>query len=221
MYLTQSQIFICIQCTHFVAAILLMRRESQLWGLCSMLALLCTVLIGATDLLVTIFPACKSTPCSQKFFWWPSGSSILKELIIQVTPSFPEKNISVYSGVFRKLSYWNHILEFLDAYIYTTIFHEDEDWNSENKQKSSLWKIYFSKLMFPRRKAFIYFLTVKLWVRTLTGVLCLFSCVVICISQWYILTMIRWHYECDCTHTQVKKLKIVAPRATLTLVHST
>lgn len=32
------------------------------------LSLLCTVLIGATDLLFTIFPVCKSTLDSQKFF---------------------------------------------------------------------------------------------------------------------------------------------------------
>ena len=66
-------------------------NEEKLWGLGCMLVLLCTMLIGAADLLFTIFPACKSTPGSQKFFWWPPGSNFLEELIIQVTPSFPEK----------------------------------------------------------------------------------------------------------------------------------
>lgn len=56
-----------------------------------LLLLLCTVLIGATDLLFTIFPVCKSTLDSQKFFCWPSGSHFLKEFSIQMTPSFPEK----------------------------------------------------------------------------------------------------------------------------------
>lgn len=61
-----------------------------------LLLLLCTVLIGATDLLFTIFPVCKSTLDSQKFFCWPSGSHFLKEFSIQMTPSFPEKKNSLF-----------------------------------------------------------------------------------------------------------------------------
>lgn len=122
-----------------------------------LLLLLCTVLIGATDLLFTIFPVCKSTLDSQKFFCWPSGSHFLKEFSIQMTPSFPEKKkISIYFDVLRSPNSWKCVLTFLSAYVCSTIFHKEQGWNTRSSVRMICETIYFSNWTLSRKRFYLF-----------------------------------------------------------------
>lgn len=76
-----------------------------------------------------------------------------------MTPSFPEKNTSIYFGVFRRLNSWNCVLKFLNAYIYRTIFHKEQDCNTRTVKEWSMKQSILATECFQEKKI-IYFLVV-------------------------------------------------------------